>query len=111
MAFWRGVAHANLAGSAPQRERHIAGLDESIAYLQRLIDRGHPENASHRSLFLRAERARLEGGDDVEELYHQAALEASKGSFSIELGFILQALGQYLHEHGAPVNRVRRAWV
>ena len=99
--FWRGVAHASLAGEEAGQARsvHMAGLDEVLRDLSDVAERGGLANVEHRLTFLRGERARLAGVDP--DLYYRAALgRALHHEHLLEYGYLLERYGRWLNDQG-----------
>jgi signal transduction histidine kinase/CheY-like chemotaxis protein len=112
VAFWKGVACAALArdNAADQGASLLAGLNESINFLDFIQTHAAPDNVSHRLAFLHAERERLHGSPaQATEHYRQAVEQARHFGYVLEQAYCSEMLGAWLDEQDAQSSEIVQA--
>ena len=101
VAFWRGMACANLLAEAVDETRRTYlqhSLGETFDLLTGINDHASPANVAHRLAFLRAELARYEPQSvaSVASLYEQAGQLAARAGYRLEQAYAYERLAHWL---------------
>lgn len=109
--FWVGVALARTYRTKHSvSQQNLDRLNAIIDKLQTISDSGGSANVAHRLYFLLAERELVARGSRADQYYQQAIQAASTNRYLVELGYIHEQYGNWLHETGSTDSAFRWQW-